>query len=53
MAAASVPPYKRIGGVQVAADCRVAATDDVGKLLVSLGCNQVVRATFLAPDSAH
>jgi hypothetical protein len=49
----NVPPYKRIGGVQVETNCRLGATNDVGTLLLSLGCNQMVRATFLAPDSAH
>jgi hypothetical protein len=53
VAAANVPPYKRIGGVQVETNCRLGATDDVGTLLLSLGCNQMVRATFLAPDNAH
>jgi hypothetical protein len=49
----SIPPYKRLGLPQVAKDCRVAATADLGKLLVSLGCNQVVRATFSSPDGAY
>jgi hypothetical protein len=47
------PPYKRVGDAQVAKDCRVAATGELGKLLVSLGCNQVVRATFTSADGAY
>ena len=46
----SVPPYKRFGEPQVAADCRNGASGDLGKLLVTLGCNQVVRATFSSTD---
>ncbi len=49
----SVPPYKRVGNAQIAKDCRVAATSDLGKLLIELGCNQVVRATFRSPDGAY
>jgi hypothetical protein len=49
----AIPPYKRIGNPQLHKDCRVAATADLGKLLVSLGCNQVVRATFSSPDDAY
>ncbi|HEX6873324.1 MAG TPA: hypothetical protein VF163_19685 [Micromonosporaceae bacterium] len=49
----SIPPYKRIGKAQVSKDCRLAATSDLGKLLSSLGCNQVVRATFLSPDGTY
>jgi hypothetical protein len=46
----TIPPYRRMGNAQVAKDCRVAATGDLGKLLNKLGCNQVVRATFLSSD---
>jgi hypothetical protein len=49
----SIPPYLRMGEAQVAKTCRVAATSELGKLLVSLGCNQVVRATFRSPDGAY
>ena len=49
----AIPPYKRIGAPQLSADCRVAATGDLGKLLVSLGCNQVVRATFSSTEGAY
>lgn len=47
------PPYTRIGEAQVAENCRIAATGEVGLLLESLGCNQVVRATFRSPDGAY
>jgi hypothetical protein len=53
MADPAFPPYKRVGDAQVATDCRIAATGEVGKLLVSLGCNQVVRATFTSTDGAY
>jgi hypothetical protein len=46
----TIPPYKRMGAPQIAQDCRVAATGEVGKLLNKLGCTQVVRATWLSPD---
>jgi len=49
----TVPPYKRMGKAQVSKDCRVGATNDVGKLLRSLGCNQVIRATLASPDGAY
>ena len=42
VAVANEPPYQ-ILKTQIAADCSVAAADDLGKLLVSQGCNQVVR----------
>jgi hypothetical protein len=48
----SIPPYKRIGDPQFAKDCRLGAAADLGKLLVSLGCSQLVRATFSSPDGA-
>ena len=49
----AVPPYLRVGEPQVADNCRIAATGKVGLLLVELGCNQVVRATFKTPDGGH
>jgi hypothetical protein len=49
----SIPPYKMSGLAQLAKDCRVAATSELGKLLVKLGCNQVVRATFNSPDGGY
>jgi hypothetical protein len=49
----TVPPYKRMGNAQINKDCRVAATNDVGKLLRSLGCSQVIRATFVSPDGGY
>jgi hypothetical protein len=53
VADANAAPYKRIGGVDVETNCRLGATDDVGTLLLSMGCNQMVRATFLASDNTH
>ncbi|PZG13627.1 hypothetical protein C1I95_23295 [Micromonospora craterilacus] len=38
---------------QSSASCAVAATDEIGDLLVRLGCNQAVRATLRAPDGEH
>ncbi|MGC5050039.1 hypothetical protein ACLQ2S_01070 [Micromonospora sp. DT48] len=38
---------------QSSASCAVAATGEVGELLVRLGCNQVVRATLRTPDGDH
>lgn len=49
----SIPPYKQMGEVQVAKNCRVAATLDLGRRLNALGCNQVVRATFSSPDGGY
>ena len=49
----AVPPYLRVGEPQVNADCRAAATGDLGKLLVASGCNQVVRATFSSTDGTY
>jgi hypothetical protein len=48
-----VPPYTMVGKVQLAKDCRVGATAELGKLLRSLGCNQVVRATFTSADKGY
>ena len=53
VASPSIPPYQRIGSVQVLQDCRLGATADLGRLLRSLGCNQVVRATFSSPDKIY
>jgi hypothetical protein len=50
---AAVPPYQRIGDAQLVGDCRAAATGDLGKLLVTFGCNQVIRATFSSTDGAY
>jgi hypothetical protein len=49
----TVAPYKRMGKPQISKDCRIAATNDVGKLLRSLGCTQVIRATFASPDGGY
>jgi hypothetical protein len=49
----SVPPYKRLGDVQEMLDCRAGASGDVGKLLVTKGCNQVIRATFSSTDGLY
>ncbi|MEU3453340.1 hypothetical protein ABZ671_07030 [Micromonospora sp. NPDC006766] len=38
---------------QASTNCTVAATDEIGDLLVRLGCNQVVRATLRSPDRDH
>lgn len=49
----AIPPYKMAGSPAEAKDCRAGATGELGKLLVRLGCNQLVRATFRSPDSAY
>jgi hypothetical protein len=49
----SVPPYKRLGDVQVDSNCRIAGTAEVGQLLLTAGCNQVIRATFISPDGTY
>jgi hypothetical protein len=46
----SYPPYKMMGAAQASDDCRVAGDGDVRKLLQTIGCSQVVRATFSVPD---
>jgi hypothetical protein len=46
------PPYQVLK-TQIAADCTVAAADDLGKLLVQQGCNQVVRATMKSPTGDY
>jgi hypothetical protein len=53
IAAPGVPPYKRVGDVQVETNCRLGATNDVATMLVSMGCDQMVRATFSTPDGKH
>jgi hypothetical protein len=52
VAVANEPPYQ-ILKTQIAADCTVAAADDLGKLLVQQGCNQVVRATMKSPTGDY
>jgi hypothetical protein len=52
VAVANEPPYQ-ILKTQIAADCTVAAADDLGKLLVQQGCNQVVRATMKSPNGDY
>jgi hypothetical protein len=51
--APGVPAYKLVGKVQIAKDCRTGATADLGKLLRSLGCNQVIRATMTTSDKNY
>jgi hypothetical protein len=46
------PPYQ-ILKTENSADCTVAAADDLGKLLVTNGCNQVVRATMKSPTGDY
>jgi hypothetical protein len=48
-----VPAYQLIGNPQVATDCRFAATGDIGKLLGTLGCNQVVRGTVKSAENGY
>ncbi len=50
---AAVPPYKAVGEPQATADCRLGATADLGKLLVELGCNQLVRGTFVSTEGTY
>ncbi len=49
----SYPPYKMMGKAQASNDCRVAADGEVQKRLQAIGCSQVVRATFSAPDGKY
>jgi hypothetical protein len=42
-----------IGQAQIGTDCRVAATADLGKLLVTAGCNQVIRATHTSTEGTY
>ncbi|WP_344137106.1 hypothetical protein, partial [Luedemannella flava] len=48
-----VPPYAMIGNAQVLKDCRAGATGELGKMLRSLGCNQVIRATVRTEDKNY
>ncbi len=52
VASAGRPAYQVLK-TQASANCAVAATDEIGDLLVRLGCNQVVRATLRSPDGDH
>lgn len=49
----AIPPYHMAGSAAIATDCRAGATGELGRLLVRLGCNQLVRATFRSPDSNY
>jgi hypothetical protein len=46
------PPYVVLK-TQIGEDCTVAAADELGKLLVDAGCNQVVRATMKSPTGDY
>jgi hypothetical protein len=46
------PPYAVLK-TQLSEDCTAAAADDLGKLLVNAGCNQVVRATMKSPNGDY
>nr|MDT0661062.1 hypothetical protein [Micromonospora sp. DSM 115978] len=45
-------PY-RVLKTQSSRDCRTAAAGDLGKLLVRMGCDQVVRGTLRSPNGAY
>lgn len=49
----AIPAYKLLGSPQVATDCRFAATGDIGRLLMSLGCSQVVRGTVRSTENRY
>ena len=49
----SIPPYKLMGKVQAATDCRIGGNGEVGKFLVASQCSQVIRATFSTPDNKY
>jgi hypothetical protein len=49
----AVPPYRLLGPAQVNHDCRVGATGSLGRLLLTSGCNEVVRATVVSPDRGY
>lgn len=51
-AAPNEAPYQVLK-TQASDDCRTAATDQLGTLLVNLGCNQVVRGTIKTPDNNY
>jgi hypothetical protein len=46
------PPYQVLK-TQTSKDCSVAATDELGALLVQLGCTQVVRGTLRSPNPSY
>ncbi|GAA1746642.1 hypothetical protein [Luedemannella helvata] len=48
-----VPNYAMIGNAQVLKDCRAGATGELGKMLRSLGCNQLIRATARTEDKNY
>jgi hypothetical protein len=52
VAAPDEPPYQVLK-TQTAPDCKGAATDDLGKLLVDSGCSQVVRGTLKSPNGVY
>jgi hypothetical protein len=43
----------RVLKTQATGRCRLAATDELGRLLTDLGCTQVVRATLRSPTGAY
>jgi hypothetical protein len=45
-------PYQ-ILKTQATTDCRIGAADDLGNLLVQLGCSQVVRGTLKSADGKY
>src|SRR5262249_6154375 len=51
-AVANEQPYQVLK-TQASADCRGAATDQLGDLLVQTGCSQVVRATLKSPNGQY
>jgi hypothetical protein len=52
VAAPNEPPYQVLK-TQASPDCKVAATDELGNLLIQGGCSQVVRATLKSPNGAY
>lgn len=52
VAVANEPPYVVVK-TQVVGDCKVAATEALGDMLVEKGCNQVVRATMKSPNGQY
>jgi hypothetical protein len=51
--AEGVPVYTLVGKAQVVKDCRAGATGELGKMLRSLGCNQLIRATVRTADKGY
>ena len=49
----TIRPYLRMGEAQVSNDCRAAADGEVRKKLQTIGCSQVIRATFSTPDNKY